>query len=214
MDFVVAIKQYADAAIGTLIVATSVIQLANGFFSTLISLRVALEGFDATMAGLCSAATSPALRSARCAATGSSPDRPHPRLCRLRRPGRRRDRRHAAPGRGAPLAGAACAGRLRLRRVVRHDRELAQRQVAARRAGPGLCGLHGRHLHGPRRRAIADRPDRRRGGRPFNAIVALFALALVLVSTTRAEPPQAAPSRRRPMGSSRARRRSLSCAAR
>ena len=33
------------AAMGTLIVATSVIQLANGFFTTLISLRVALEGF-------------------------------------------------------------------------------------------------------------------------------------------------------------------------
>ena len=40
------------AAIGTLIVATSIVQLANGFFGTFISLRVALEGFGATLAGL------------------------------------------------------------------------------------------------------------------------------------------------------------------
>jgi MFS family permease len=40
------------AQIGTLIVATSVIQLANGFFGTFISLRVAIENFDAIMAGL------------------------------------------------------------------------------------------------------------------------------------------------------------------
>src|SRR5262249_37175545 len=38
--------------IGTLIVATSIIQLANGFFGTFISLRVALEDFGATLAGL------------------------------------------------------------------------------------------------------------------------------------------------------------------
>ena len=40
------------AQIGTLILATSGIQLANGFFNTLISLRVAIEDFEATMAGL------------------------------------------------------------------------------------------------------------------------------------------------------------------
>ena len=32
--------------IGMLVVATSVVQLANGFFGTFISLRVAVEGFD------------------------------------------------------------------------------------------------------------------------------------------------------------------------
>src|ERR1700730_9994072 len=40
------------AQIGTLIIATSAIQLANGFFGTFISLRVATEGFGATLAGL------------------------------------------------------------------------------------------------------------------------------------------------------------------
>jgi MFS family permease len=40
------------AQIGTLIVATSGVQLANGFFGTFFSLRVALETFEPTMAGL------------------------------------------------------------------------------------------------------------------------------------------------------------------
>jgi MFS family permease len=40
------------ARIGLLVVATSAIQLANGFFGTFIGLRVVLEGFDAAMAGL------------------------------------------------------------------------------------------------------------------------------------------------------------------
>ena len=33
--------------IGTLVIATSIIQLANGFFGTFISLRVAIENFEA-----------------------------------------------------------------------------------------------------------------------------------------------------------------------
>jgi hypothetical protein len=41
------------AQIGTLILATSGVQLANGFFNTLISLRVIIENFEATMAALC-----------------------------------------------------------------------------------------------------------------------------------------------------------------
>jgi hypothetical protein len=40
------------AQVGTLIIATSLIQLANGFFGTFISLRVALEDFGPTMSGL------------------------------------------------------------------------------------------------------------------------------------------------------------------
>ena len=40
------------AQIGTLIVATSVIQLANGFFTTFISLRVAASNLNSALAGL------------------------------------------------------------------------------------------------------------------------------------------------------------------
>ena len=39
------------AQIGTLIIATSCIQIGNGFFGTFISLRVTLEGFEAAAAG-------------------------------------------------------------------------------------------------------------------------------------------------------------------
>jgi MFS family permease len=42
----------AKAQIGTLIVATSGIQIANGFFGTFFALRVALAEFDTTVAGL------------------------------------------------------------------------------------------------------------------------------------------------------------------
>ena len=40
------------AQITTLIIATSLVQLANGFFGTFISLRVAIEDFGPTIAGL------------------------------------------------------------------------------------------------------------------------------------------------------------------
>ena len=40
------------AQIGTPILVTSGVPLANGFFSTLISLRVAIEDFEPTLAGL------------------------------------------------------------------------------------------------------------------------------------------------------------------
>jgi MFS family permease len=40
------------AQIGTLVLATSFIQLANGFFGTFISMRVTIENFDAMMTGI------------------------------------------------------------------------------------------------------------------------------------------------------------------
>lgn len=40
------------AEIGTLVIATSCVQFANGFFGTFIALRVVLEDFDAALAGL------------------------------------------------------------------------------------------------------------------------------------------------------------------
>ena len=44
--------RWMRAQITTLIIATSLVQLANGFFGTFISLRVAIEDFGSTMAGL------------------------------------------------------------------------------------------------------------------------------------------------------------------
>jgi hypothetical protein len=40
------------AQIGTLVVATSGVQLANGFFGTFIALRVVAGGFDISIAGM------------------------------------------------------------------------------------------------------------------------------------------------------------------
>ena len=199
------------AAMGTLIVATSVIQLANGFFTTLISLRVALEGFAPSMGGLVLSSyfagfTLGAVRSDRIITRIGH-------IAQIRGHRRRRDRRHAAARRPLALADPACADRLRLCRVVRRDRELAQRQVAARHAGPCLCGLYGRHLHGPRRWAIADRPDRRHGGRPLQRDRGPVRPGLGARRGTRAEPPRPLQPRRRPIGSSCGRRRSPSCAA-
>lgn len=45
-------KDTIRAQMGTLIIATSCVQLANGFFGTFISLRIAVEDFSAAMAGL------------------------------------------------------------------------------------------------------------------------------------------------------------------
>ena len=45
-------KASTHTQIGILVTATSLIQLANGFFGTFISLRVAIENFDVTLAGL------------------------------------------------------------------------------------------------------------------------------------------------------------------
>ena len=61
------------AAIGTLIVATSIVQLANGFFGTFFSLRVAVEGFEATVAGLVLSSYFAGFTLGAVAPTGSSP---------------------------------------------------------------------------------------------------------------------------------------------
>lgn len=45
-------RSSAGARVGVLVVATSLVQFANGFFGTFIALRVASEAFDATLAGL------------------------------------------------------------------------------------------------------------------------------------------------------------------
>ena len=45
-------NQSTRAQIGTLVLATSGVQLAVGFFGTFISLRVPLENFSATMSAL------------------------------------------------------------------------------------------------------------------------------------------------------------------
>jgi len=179
------------AQIGTLIIATSGIQLANGFFNTLISLRVAIEDFGATMAGLVLSGyfagfTLSALRCGRMiervghirayaafaglvvASTAAMPLLIGPLAWLILR----------------ALVGFGCAGLF----ITTESWLNAKARPTERgrvfsiyMVGTFLALALGQLLIGPADIETAA---------PFNAIVALFAVALVMVSTTRAEPPE------------------------
>ena len=183
------------AQIGTLIMATSLIQLANGFFGTFISLRVATEDFGATMSGLVLSSyfagfTLGALRCERIiervghirayaafvglvvAATALMPLRVGPLPWLTLR---------AAVGFG-------CAGLfVATESWLNAKAEPAQRGrvFSGYMFGTFLALALGQLLIGWAKIETAG---------PFNAIVALFAAALIMVSTTRAEPPRGAAS--------------------
>jgi MFS family permease len=179
------------AQIGTLILATSGVQLANGFFNTLISLRVAIEDFEPTLAGLVLSSyfagfTFAALRCRRI----------------IERVGH--IRAYAA------FAGLVVAATATMPLLIGALPWLALRTFV----GFGCAGLfitteswlNAKAQPGERGRVfslymvgtfVALAVGQLLIGRakietaaPFNAIVALFAVALVMVSTTRAEPPR------------------------
>lgn len=179
------------AQIGTLIVATSVVQFANGFFGTFFSLRVAIEDFDATMSSLVLSAYFAGFT------VGAF-------FC-----GRIIERfRHIRAY--AAFAGMVVASTAAMPLLVVPSSWLVLRAII----GFGCAGL----FVATESWLNAKAPPSARGqvfsiymvgtfialglgqlliGRmeiettaPFNIIVALFAVALVLVSTTRAEPPQ------------------------
>ena len=179
------------AAIGTLIVATSIVQLANGFFGTFFSLRVAVEGFDATLAGLVLSSyfagfTLGAVRSDRIIA----------RIGHIRA--------YAAFG---GLVGAATVvmpllvdpyAWMALRAVVGFGCAglfVATESWLNAKAPPAMRGrvfaiyMVGTFVALAAGQLLIGGIDVTASG-PFNAIAALFALALVMVSFTRAEPPQ------------------------
>jgi MFS family permease len=187
--------------IGTLIVATSGIQLANGFFGTFISLRVALESFGTTLAGFVLSSyfagfTVGALRCNRIiervghirayaafagvavAATAAMPLLVGPISWSVLR----------------AVIGFGCAGLF----VTTESRLNAKAQPAQRgrvfsiyMVGTFLAIALGQLLIG---RASIE------SAAPFSIIVILFAAALVLVSTTRAEPPQTTIAEELPYG--------------
>jgi MFS family permease len=179
------------AAIGTLILATSLIQLANGFFGTLISLRVAIEDFGPTLAGvvLSSYFAGFTLAAVCCG-------RIIERIGHIR-----------AYAAFAGLVAAATAvlplwvgpiAWLMLRAVVGFGCAglfITTESWLNAKAPPSqrgrvfaiyMVGTFAALAAGQLLIAKADVAS----ARPFNAIVALFALALVMVSTTRAEAPQ------------------------
>ena len=190
------------AQIGTLIIATSGVQIANGFFGTFISLRVVLEHFDATLAGLVLSSyfagfTVGAVRCGRIierighirayaafaglvvAATAAMPLLVGPLPWLVLR----------------AVIGFGCAGLF-----VATESWLSAKALPSERGrifsvymvGTFIALALGQLLIGRARIETAA---------PFNAIVALFAAALVMVSTTRAEPPRRPPLRPCPTAS-------------
>ena len=179
------------AQIGTLILATSGVQLANGFFNTLISLRVAIEDFEPTLAGLVLSSyfagfTFAALRCGRVIE----------RVGHIRAYAAFAGLVVAATATMPLLIGAlpwlvlrafvgfGCAGLF----ITTESWLNAKAQPVERgrvfsiyMVGTFVALAVGQLLIG---RAKIETTA------PFNAIVALFAVALVMVSTTRAEPPR------------------------
>jgi MFS family permease len=179
------------AQVGALIIATSAVQLANGFFGTFISLRVGIEDFSATMAGmvLSSYFAGFTLGAMRCG-------RIIERIGHIRA--------------YAAFAGLVVAATAAMPLLVDSLSWLVLRAVV----GFGCSGL----FVTTESWLTAKAPPVERGrvfsvymvgtfvalalgqllisraeietAVPFNAIVALFAVALVIVSTTRAEPPE------------------------
>jgi MFS family permease len=179
------------AQIGTLILATSGIQLANGFFNTLISLRVAIEDFGPTMAGLVLSSyfagfTLAALRCGRIIE----------RIGHIRAYATFAGLVVVATAimplliGGMPwlvlrtVIGFGCAGLF----ITTESWLNAKAQPAERgrvfslyMVGTFVALAAGQLLIGRAKIETAA---------PFNAIIALFAVALVMVSMTRAEPPR------------------------
>ena len=188
--------------IGTLVLATSFIQLANGFFGTFISMRVTIENFDATMTGIVLSSyfggfTLGAMRCSRiiervghirayaafaglvAAATAIMPLLVGSLSWTVLR----------------AIVGFGCAGIF-----VTTESWLNAKAPPSERGrvfsiymvGTFLALAVGQLLIG---RVQID------SAAPFNAIVALFAVALVLVSAARAEAPRASAAVKLPYGS-------------
>jgi MFS family permease len=185
--------------IGELIIAASIIQLANGFFGTFISLRVAIENFEA--AGLVLSAyfagfTLGALRCGRiiervghirafaafaglvAAATAVMPLLVGSQAWVILR----------------AVVGFGCAGIF-----VTTESWLSAKAAPSERGRVFSIYMVGTFLALALGQLLIARADIK-GVAPFNAIVALFAVALVLVTAARAEPPRVTTSVSLPVG--------------
>ncbi|RDJ24059.1 MFS transporter [Bosea caraganae] len=180
--------------IGTLIAATGLVQLANGFFNTFLSLRLTVEDFGATLTGIVLSAyfigfTIGAVSSGQV----------------IQRVGHIRAYTAFAgmvviatavmPLFASPIAWILCRAVIGMGCVglfitteswlnAKAQADQRGRVFAIYMVGTFLALAAGQLLIG--KLAIQS-------STPFNIIVALFALALVMVSTTRAEPPAVTP---------------------
>ena len=190
-----------SAQIGTLILATSAIQLANGYFTTFISLRLTKLDFGATLTGLVLSSyfagfTLGALRCGQIierighirayaafaalvvAATAAMPLKIGPFLWVVLR----------------AVVGFGCAGVFVTTESwlnAKAEPSVRGRVFSIYMVGTFVALAVGQLLIG---RTEVE------GTAPFNTIVALFAVALVMVSTTRAEPPLVTAAEKLPYG--------------
>ena len=185
--------------IGELVIATSIIQLANGFFGTFVSLRVAIENFDA--AGLVLSAyfagfTVGALRSGKiierighirafaafaglvAAATVVMPLLVGSLAWAVLR----------------AIVGFGCAGIF-----VTTESWLSAKAPPSERGRVFSIYMVGTFLALALGQLLIARADIK-GATPFNAIVALFAVALIIVTAARAEPPRVSATAALPYG--------------
>lgn len=194
-------KSPAGAQISVLVLATSGVQFANGFFGTFIALRVALENFDATLAGLVLSAyfagfTVGAFFSGRIiarfghirvyaafagiavAATAAMPLMVEPVAWMVLR----------------AIIGFGCAGLF-----VTTESWLNAKAEPAERGYVFSIYMVGTFVAIALGQLLIGRVEMETST-PFSIIVMLFALALVLVSTTSAEQPQTAATQYLPFG--------------
>ena len=139
----------ARTQIATLVVATSIVQLANGFFGTLFSLRVAIEGFRRIRY---SAKRLLWRLHLRCIALRQI-DRAnwtYSRVCGICRAGCFRDCLDALVSRTPRLDDFSDYDRFRLCGNIRHHRKLAECKGVAGRAWAHLFDIYGRDIPGSR----------------------------------------------------------------
>jgi MFS family permease len=179
--------------IGELIVATSIIQLANGFFGTFVSLRVAIENFEAPGLVLSAYFAGFTLGALRCGRI-------------IKRTGHIRAFAAfaglvAAATAVMPLlvgspswvvlramVGFGCAGIF-----VTTESWLSAKASPSERGRVFSIYMVGTFLALALGQLLIARADIKAAA-PFNAIVALFAVALIIVTAARAEPPQVSAS--------------------
>ncbi len=172
-----------------LVIATSVVQLANGFFGTLISLRVAIENFEASglvLSAFFGGFTLGALRSGRIIE----------RIGHIRAYAAFAGLVAAATAVMPLLVGSiswvvlraiigfGCAGIF-----VTTESWLNAKALPSERGRVFSIYMVGTFLALALGQLLIARADIQATS-PFNAIVALFAVALIMVATTRAEPPR------------------------
>jgi MFS family permease len=175
--------------IGTLILATSIIQLANGFFTTFVSLRVAIEKFDAPGLVLSAYFAGFTLGAMRCG-------RIIERIGHIRAYAAFSGLVAAATAvmplfveslawlTLRALVGFGCSGIF-----VTTESWLSAKALPSERGRIFSIYMTGMVLALALGQILIVQADIEGAG-PFNMIVALFAMALVMVTTARAEPPQ------------------------